>query len=471
MSKAVVIGAGPTGLATAMLLAQKGMEVVVLDRDDPAPAEPAAAWTGWDRRSVAQFHQVHFFQPGGRALLQDRLPAVFDQLLAAGAVRFNLAEVRARQLPTGPGGVDFSPFETVTTCRRPVLEFAFVAAARAVRAIEIRHRCPVTELVTGPEVIDGVPHVTGVRTQAGETVSGDVVIDVAGRRSPVPALIEAAGGRRPVERSEDAGFVYNTRFYRGPTTPEYVGDLLCAIGSISLLTVPGDDGHWAVTLYHSPKDKAMRKVRDPAVFERVLRALPWHAHWVDGEPVSDVVSMASTANTTRDFVIDGRPCATGILPIGDAWGFTNPSIGRGITLGLKHAVAVTDAITPVLAAPCDMATAWDEATRAHARPWHEATMQFDRVRGPEVEAHLFGRPDPHDPSNPAIAGPRAFASASHYDPQVLAWFSEISSCVALPSEVLGAAGRLEHIAEVASQNPPYVTPGPNRSELEALLSA
>jgi 2-polyprenyl-6-methoxyphenol hydroxylase-like FAD-dependent oxidoreductase len=163
MSNAVVIGAGPTGLATAMLLAQQGLEVVVLDRDDPAPSDAQRAWADWGRRSVAQFHQVHYLQPAGRALLEEHLPDVASQMVAAGAVRFNLAERRARFLPGGPDDVDFSTFETITTCRRPVLEFGFVAAARSCPGVEIRSNCPVTELLTGPEVIDGVPHVIGSR--------------------------------------------------------------------------------------------------------------------------------------------------------------------------------------------------------------------------------------------------------------------------------------------------------------------
>jgi 2-polyprenyl-6-methoxyphenol hydroxylase-like FAD-dependent oxidoreductase len=199
-------------------------------------------------------------------------------------------------------------------------------------------------LVTGTEVIPGVPHVIGVRTEVGETIDARVVVDAGGRRSPLSSLIEAAGGRRPPEHAFEAGFVYNTRYYRGPQLPEPRDDLLSAIGSISVLTLPGDNGWWSVTLYHSPRDKQMRKVRDPKAFGRVLQALPNHAHWANGDPQGDIFSMAATANTTREFVVDGKPCATGVVPLGDAWGFTNPSIGRGITLGLMHVVDMAPAI-------------------------------------------------------------------------------------------------------------------------------
>ena len=172
----------------------------------------------------------------------------------------------------------------------------------------------------------------------------------------------------------------------------------------------------------------MRNVRDPKIFERVVRALPNHAHWADGAPQGEPFSMASTANTTRQFVVDGVPCATGVVPVGDAWGFTNPSIGRGITLGLMHAVDIAPAVVEHMEDPRRLAGEWERRTDERAARWHASTVDFDRIRAPEVEAHLQGLPDPFDPSDPSVAGPRAFASASHYDPDVLQWFFEVISC-------------------------------------------
>jgi hypothetical protein len=224
-----------------------------------------------------------------------------------------------------------------------------------------------------------------------------------------------------------------------------------------------------VTLYHSPKDKLMRNVRDPKVFERVVRALPNHAHWADGAPQGDSFSMASTANTTREFVVDGVPCATGVVPVGDAWGFTNPSIGRGITLGLMHAVDIAPAIAAHVEDPRRLAAEWERRTDERAAKWHASTVGFDRIRAPEVEAHLHGLPDPFDASDPSVAGPRAFASASHYDPQVLQRFFEVVGCLTLPDEVMARDGVFERVLDVALSTPPYSSPGPTRAELEELL--
>ena len=65
MADIVVLGGGPTGVATAILLAQQGLNIVVLDRDQAPPDDPEEAWESWQRRSVGQFRLVHFVQPGG----------------------------------------------------------------------------------------------------------------------------------------------------------------------------------------------------------------------------------------------------------------------------------------------------------------------------------------------------------------------------------------------------------------------
>ena len=134
-----------------------------------------------------------------------------------------------------------------------------------------------------------------------------------------------------------------------------------------------------------------------------------------------------------------------------------------------NAVDITPVITGYLDDPVGMAKAWDRETQARAAPWHDATVQFDRVRVPEVEACRLGLPDPHDPNDPNVSGLRAFTSAAHYDADVLSWFGEQLSRLTLPTEVATREGVFDRVLEVAMANPPYVTPGPDRAQLEALL--
>jgi hypothetical protein len=52
-----------------ILLAPEGLDVVVLDRDQPPPGHPDEAWKTW-QRSVGQFRLVHCPQPGGRVFVE-----------------------------------------------------------------------------------------------------------------------------------------------------------------------------------------------------------------------------------------------------------------------------------------------------------------------------------------------------------------------------------------------------------------
>src|SRR5919109_1067726 len=85
MRHTVVLGAGPVGLVTAMLLAAEGMRVTVLDRDPSPPhGDATAVWRDWRRPGVNQFRQTHCVMPGGMRLLANELPGALDRLPALG---------------------------------------------------------------------------------------------------------------------------------------------------------------------------------------------------------------------------------------------------------------------------------------------------------------------------------------------------------------------------------------------------
>ena len=90
------------GLTTAMLLADDGHQVLVLERDPaPVPA-PAEAWDDWSRRGVNQFRLLHFLQPRFRLEAQRALPRVISALEEAGALRLNALTMAPVEMTGGP---------------------------------------------------------------------------------------------------------------------------------------------------------------------------------------------------------------------------------------------------------------------------------------------------------------------------------------------------------------------------------
>ena len=464
MSTVTIIGGGPTGLSTAMLFADRGVDVTVVEKDPtPPPADPDEAWESWDRPGVAQFHMGHTLIAGGRQLLDDHLPDVTDELETAGAMRIapmdGMPPTITDRAPR-PGDERFE----VLAARRPIYEMAFARAADR-RSIDIRRGRSVTELVSGPSVADGIPHISGVRVDDGTLLQSDLVIDAGGRRSPVPRLLEQAGAAAPTEDAEDSRFVYYGRFFRardGEDVPRPFNSSLEPAGSISSLILVGDNRTWSVTLYATTADKAMRAVKDTSVFERVVAALPGRTRWLEGEPISEVITMGGVLDRVRHYSQDGAPIVTGLVPMGDSWGCTNPSVGRGITMALMHATSTVPTMAGLLDRPLDVFEAWHGSTRSTVARWHESTLRMDRRRLAEMETLRTRTDDP-------APGPDVFSKAVATDPEVYRVTREIAACFTLPEEALARPGIQERIAVAASVELPPA-PVPSRAALEALLA-
>lgn len=476
MASIVVIGAGPGGLATAMLLANSGIEVMVLDKDSSAPPDSALdAWDSWQRTGVAQFRQAHTLLARGRQILQTDLPKVHDHLEGLGAQPFDMLEPLPPTIPDWAPAPDDGRF-TSLGARRPIYELAFALAAQKTAALEIRRGISVTGLIRGPEAIPGVPHVTGVITDTGDQIDADLVIDAGGRRSPLPRMLEKVGARPLFEESQDSRFAYYTRFYRrrdGESFPEpYVISLFPA-GSISVLTLPGDNDTWSVTLYSTTADKQMRAVRDPQVFERVVAAIPARAGWIEGEPITEVDVMAGISDRERSLVVEGAPVTTGVMPVSDAWACTNPSLGRGITMALMHVAALIPDIVELLDQPVDLAEAWYATTEESVQPWHRATLELDRARNSEMDAIRAGETGPTDSSNifnEQNPEESAFLAAMLQDQHMFRAGLEIAGLFSLPSEVMSRPEVREKLAALGDDMPDMPQPDiPTRDELESLL--
>jgi len=207
MSRIVVVGGGVCGLTSAMLLARDGHEVTVLERDEAAtPDSPDDAWFHWERRGVNQFRMIHLFAPRFRALLEAELPDVVTEVEALGGIRYNPMRLVPEEMIGGYRESD-GQFEALSA-RRPVMEVAYSRACARTPGLEVRRGVAVSALLTDGDGANGVPNVVGVRTADGEELSADLVVDAAGRRSSLPAMLSAIGARAPEEEIEDSGFMY-----------------------------------------------------------------------------------------------------------------------------------------------------------------------------------------------------------------------------------------------------------------------
>lgn len=467
MSRIIVIGGGAVGLCAALLLGRDGHHVTVLERDPALAPAPGEAWDGWERRGVNQFRMLHFLQPGFRALMDENAPEVVQALLDAGALVVNPFRDAPASV-TGGFRPDDARFDNVTA-RRPVAEAAIAGVVAREENVSVRRGVSVTGLLSDDPGPGGIPHVVGVRTDAGEELHADLVVDASGRRSSLPELLAGIGAAAPIEEKGDCGFVYYGRHFRSSdgSVPPAFGPPLMPHGTISILTLAADNGTWGVGLVASAKDVALRSLKDPEVWARVMAGFPLAAHWCDGEPLhDDVAVMAKIEDRHRTFVVDGMPVATGVLALADAWACTNPSVGRGITIGTIHAVALRDLLHDAPADPVELAVAWHDATMAAVEPWYRSTLAFDQGRIDQVHAEIEGRPFTPDP---AYEMTLALQSAVAKDPEMLRQFLEIAGVMTVPDVVISRPGVFERVIELGQGWRDDRLPGLDREELLAVV--
>jgi len=468
----LIIGSGICGLGTALLLARDGHDVTVLERDaGPVPDSPQSAWEHWDRKGVAQFRQPHNFMPGLRLLLEAELPDVPDALARAGAARFDLAN------PLPPFLTDRTPRPIdeklwTLTARRAVGEWVFATAVAREPRVTIRRGVDVKALLTGSAAIEGVPHVSGALTSNGDEVRADLIVDATGRQSRSSQWLDAIGARRPYEEQEDCGFAYYTRYFSG-TQPQRLTSGLTPLGSISVLTLPGDNNTWSVTVFASTGDQPLKNLRHEDRWTNTIRACPMHVHWLDGQPITPVLPMSGIADRYRRFLVDGKPVATGFVAVADAWACTNPSAGRGLTVGFLHALRLRDSVRAQGHDPRALVEEFDRRTEAEVTPWYRAQIAVDRTRFAEMEAIREGREVPPPASELARrirglflsipASPDLFRDLLEY----VGTITPVQTILERPDVVQRLAAARE---AMKGMDPPAPPPGPSRGQLLQIVA-
>ena len=358
------------------------------------------------------------------------------------------------------------------TARRPVAE---AAIARVVAATDHARRSAgvgVVGLLTGDATAAGVPHVVGVRTDAGEDLRADLVVDAAGRRSTLPTWLTDIGAQPPVEERADCGFVYYGRHFRSNdgSVPMAFGPLLQEYGTVSVLTLPADNGTWGVGIIASAKDKAMRSPQGPRRVDQrgqehaVVRALarrraarrPGRRDGQDRRPAP--------------FVRPRRPA--GSPPGSSRWPTRGPARIRRWVAGSRSARSMR----PPCVTCCTTCRPirWRCSSSGTRRRWRRrsrgtgARSRSTRADWLRSTPLLEGRtlePTPAVRGRQGVGGRRPART-----PRCCAPSSTSPACLALPEEVLGRPGVFERVIELGSGWRDEQLPGPSREELVALVA-
>lgn len=430
--RVVVVGGGPVGMCAGMIMARRGADVTVADRDAP----PASGT--WRRRGVMQFRHPHFFRPIVRQVLLDTLPDVWDALLAAGGIPVTLD--------------GFGPEMTGLQCRRSVFERAVwqVAAREPRLAIRTGHA---DRLLTERGRVSGV-------VIDGSTVEADLVIVASGRAS------RFASDARPPGDASACGFSYVSRMYRarpGAEPPRSAIPMGSFYRGYLAMIFPQDDRTHSALLVRPTADHDLALVRRDDCFDAVAPLIPQLAPWTNPasfEPITGVMAGGGLTNSYRGQLDgDGRVPVPGVFFAGDAVCTTNPAAGRGVSLGLRQVHTLTALLGGRGSDPGDVAAEFDAWCTANIRPWYEDHVYWDatllrRFVGEDID---LTAPIPSD----------VVCATAQVDPSIMMAAGPYLGMLALPSVLDPVRERALAVLRTGWR-PPWAD-GPSRDELAGAL--
>jgi 2-polyprenyl-6-methoxyphenol hydroxylase-like FAD-dependent oxidoreductase len=389
--RAVVLGGGMAGLLAARVLSDAFTEVVVVDRDELTGTTGA-------RNGAPHGRHAHCLVAKGQQIFEELLPGLTQGLGDAGVI---LGDFNG-QIQWHFNGQRLAASDSDLICvssGRPILEESVRKRVQAIPNVRFIEQYDIVGLETTPDRQGGPggehppvnKRVTGARIQRQEQgskpeiVTADLVVDITGRGSRMPAWLRDLGYQAPPEDTIKIDLAYTTRHYRFKTDPftsdSSSGSEFSAIAINQAATPAFPRG---VFCYLLPDRQTVElsltgvlgdhPPTDPEGFNEYVKSLPlpMHYEWVrEAEPVDDPVRFRFPASVWRHYEqLTSFP--EGLLVMGDAVCSFNPVYAQGMTVAGLEALTLRKHLESP--EPVNSAAFFGEIAGQIAGPWQFSAL-------------------------------------------------------------------------------------------------